>query len=696
MEYSSVCLMGNPNCGKTTLFNALTGTYQKVGNWSGVTTEAKTGNYKKNPSVKITDLPGLYSLSALTKDELAVTGYLKETPPDVIVNVLDGTNLERNLFLTCEIAALKIPMIIAVNFADELKKNGVTLDEKALSETFGGVPVIGISALKKTNLHELMVMAKNAAVPKLYKPLVGADEIYAFIESKISGVITKKQPKAERFTLKADGILTNGFTGVLVFVAIITAVYFLSIRAGTFLGGFIEAFFTSFGERTAITLFGLGADEWLISLVKDAAFGGIGTVLAFLPQILVLFSLLTLLEESGYMARVAFLLDGIFRRAGLGGKSVIPLVVSCGCTVSGITAARTIENENERVSTIILAPFMPCGAKTAVFGWFATVFFNGNPLVAVSLYFLSIFCVVVGGKVLKKMRDIKAGKAAEKISRAAKNGGAVKTRRHSSGGGNGKGNGEEIAASSVGKFEKNGFIGDESTSDGENFMLEIPVLRVPSLRNVFAALKEKTVDFIAKAGTVIFAVSIALWALKSFGLRGYCPQNPENSFLYLIGNVLKYPFYPLGFGSCEASVAVITGLLAKEAVIETLTLVCGSPAAAVGLFSNGFSVYAFIAFVLLMPPCAATLAVAKKELKSKRKFAFMLVFESVTAYLVALTINFIGVAISSSLNLIIRYVFVIMIAITFFACVGGVASGCRNCDGKRSCKKCPKRKRNTI
>ena len=236
----------------------------------------------------------------------------------------------------------------------------------------------------------------------------------------------------------------------------------------------------------------------------------------------------------------------------------------------------------------------------------------------------------------------------------------------------------------------------ECAEDGENFMLEMPVLRVPSLKNVFAALKEKTLDFIAKAGTVIFAVSIALWVLKSFGLNGYCPENPEKSFLYLIGNVLKYPFYPLGFGSCEASVAVVTGLLAKEAVIETLTLVCGSSAAAVGLFSNGFSVYAFIAFVLLMPPCAATLAVAKKELKSGRKFAFMIVFESAAAYLVALTINFIGVAITSSLSLIIRYVFVIMIAITFFACAGGIACGCRNCEGKRSCKKCRKGKRYTI
>ncbi len=221
--------------------------------------------------------------------------------------------------------------------------------------------------------------------------------------------------------------------------------------------------------------------------------------------------------------------------------------------------------------------------------------------------------------------------------------------------------------SNDGQAEKNGFIGGERAEDGENFMLEMPVLRVPSLKNVFAALKEKTLDFIAKAGTVIFAVSIALWVLKSFGLNGYCPENPEKSFLYLIGNVLKYPFYPLGFGSCEASVAVVTGLLAKEAVIETLTLVCGSSAAAVGLFSNGFSVYAFIAFVLLMPPCAATLAVAKKELKSGRKFAFMIVFESAAAYLVALTINFIGVAITSSLSLIIRYVFVIMIAITFFS-----------------------------
>ena len=282
---------------------------------------------------------------------------------------------------------------------------------------------------------------------------------------------------------------------------------------------------------------------------------------------------------------------------------------------------------------------MPCGAKTAVFGWFASVFFGGNPLVAVSLYFLSVFTVVVGGKILKRLKPFRAR--------------------------------------------------------GGGFMLELPTLRMPTLKNVAAVLKEKTLYFVAKAGTVIFATSVVLWFLNNFGVTGYVAGEIEKSFVYAVGNALKYLFYPLGFGTWQAAVAVFSGILAKEAVIETLSIVCENQAAVAALFKNGFSVYAFMAFVLLMPPCVAALSVAKRELKSGKTFAFMLVFQFLTAYAVAFTVNLIGIALSAAPRLIITCFFVIMIATVFALSLSALFGGCKKCENRGSCAKCRKRKRNT-
>ncbi len=639
MQIKTISLVGNPNCGKTTLFNYLTGTYQKVGNWSGVTTEAKTGVYKKDSSINVTDLPGVYSLAAVSKDERAVIDYFANTPPDVVINVLDGTNLERNLFLTCELSKLNVPTVIGVNFSDELEKNSIKLDEKRLSDIFGGVPVVKISALKRKGIDELIKATERAVIPSVKKDLKNTQETYTFIESAIGDIIKRKQTKAEMFTLKTDGIITHKIWGLPIFAAIMTAIYFASIKIGLFFGGYIESFFDAFGARTGETLYSLGAAEWLISLVKKAVFGGLGTVLAFLPQILILFFFMTVLEEVGYMARVSFLLDGIFRKVGLGGKSLIPLVVSCGCGVSGIMSARTIENESERVATVILSPFMPCGAKTAVFGWFASTFFGGNPLIAVSLYFLSVFCVAFFGRILKAFKPF--------------------------------------------------------SSSGGLFLLEMPILRVPHIRNVFAVLREKTLDFTVKAGTTIFAVSVVLWVLNNVGVGGYTGGDYEKSFIYAIGNALKYIFYPTGFGTWQAAVAVVAGILAKEAVIETFAALCADKAAVVALFPNAYSVYAFCAFILLMPPCVAALAVAKRELKSKKTFAFMLVFQSAAAYAVAGIINLLGKLFTSPLRLRITVFFVIIIIATFAVCLKTLFSSCGVCKKCGGSEKCPKRKRNT-
>lgn len=642
----NICFIGNPNCGKTTLFNYLTGTYQKVGNWSGVTTEAKTGKLKENHNIAITDLPGIYTLSARSSDELAVTEYLKNSSPNVIINVLDGTNLERNLFLTCEIVSLKIPVVIAVNYADVLEKNKITLNEKALSKAFGGVPVVKISAIKGKNIDKLMAEVKNASLPQIEKKLTSAEDIYDYIENKIGQITERKTTVAERFTLKADKLLTSGVTGIPIFIALMTIVYFTSIKIGLFFGGFIEDFFINIGNKTGLSLSGIGAPQWFCELVKEGVFGGLATSLSFLPQILILFFLTALLEESGYMARVAFLFDGLFYKYGLSGKSVISFAVSCGCSVGGITATRTIESEIERKTTVILAPFMPCGAKLAVFGWIASIFFNGNPFVAVSFYFLSVLSVVIGAKILYLFN--KRYKALKR----------------------------------------------ESSNDC--FVLEMPTLRVPSLKNVAAALKEKAIDFIVKAGSVIFFVSVFMWFLKSFGLNGYNPKNFENTFLYYIGNLIKYPFYPLGFGNARASVALLSGLFAKEGVIEALTVVCANGEELASSFNGAFSVYAFSAFVLLSPPCLAALSVAKRELNGKKDFIFMLVFQTVFAYIVAFAINFTGMLINGSLNLIFIGAFAIIILIPLVVGAFSVFGGCGDCLKKGSCKKCPKGKHNTI
>lgn len=627
----NVALIGNPNCGKTTLFNALTGKYQKVGNFAGVTVEKKEGAYKKDKSVKITDLPGLYSLSADSADERAVTDFLKDSPPQAIINVLDGTNLERNLYLTCELVRLKIPLVLAVNFCDDLDKNGIELFEKELSLLFG-VPAVKISALKGRGLEELISEAKTAALNEKNTESRAEREIpegaaaYDFIEKNIGGIIRKKETRAEKFTRRADDVLTHKIWGIPIFLLVMTLVYFLSLKIGGAVGEAVAKLFGVAKDGAAAALRASGASEWTVSFLTEAVIKGTGTALSFLPQILVLFLLLSVIEESGYAARIAFDFDRLFRAFGLSGKSLLPLTVSCGCAVTGITASRTIESEGERRATIFLAPMMPCGAKTAVFGWFAAELFGGSAIIASSAYFLSILAVAFFGKILKSLKPF---------------GGL-----------------------------------------SEEFLLEMPTLRAPSLKDVFFVLWEKTKDFLFKAGTVIFTASVVLWVLKNVGSGGYTRGVAEKSFLYFIGNKLKFVFYPLGFTGWESSVALISGIFAKEAVAETLALLSENPAA---LFGNGYSAYAFMAFVLLSPPCVSALSVAYGELKSPKLFAFMVFFQFAAAYSVALIINGIGNLrdrlFSGESGLIFSLLAVIImvaaVATLFFKCVRG---GCgKNC-----------------
>lgn len=626
MKIKSIALIGNPNCGKTTLFNTLTGTYQKTGNWTGVTTESKEGVYKKDKSIKIIDLPGLYSLNTFSKDESVVLDYLKNTPPDVVINIVDGTNLERNLYLTCELSRLNIPTIIAINMADELEKNNVKLNENVLSK-LSGVPVIRISALKNINISKLIELAKEANKPiRIEKAFNDYKQIYSFIEQNISEIVTKKQTRSEKFTQKADNILLHRMLGLPIFFCVITLVYFLSSKIGGFFGSHVATVFNDITNQVDYYLSIYGVPSFLINLVCDAIIKGVGTVSSFLPQIMILFALLAVIEESGYASRIAFLLDRIFKSFGLSGKSIIPLTVSCGCTVTGLMSTRTIENISERRMTVFLSPFMPCGAKTAVFGWFASVFFGGSALVATSAYFLSITCTVLFGALLKRFNAFKVGSG--------------------------------------------------------SFILEIPTLRAPSIKDVAFVLWEKFKDFTVKAGTIVFLVSVALWILENVGIGGYTNGKVEQSFLYLIGNTLRYVFIPLGFGSWQASVSVLSGIFAKEAVVETISLICTDPTT---LFSSSFSVYAFMAFVLLSPPCMASIITAKRELVSNKWLIGMLLFHFITAYTVAFIINVLGILLQSSIGLILSLIIGIIIIIVCAFCVKCMKSkSCANCN---ACKK---------
>ncbi len=610
-----IALIGNPNCGKTTLFNALTGTHQRVGNFAGVTVEKKEGVYKKDGAVKITDLPGIYSLSASSADERAVTEYLEASPPDVVINVLDGTNLERNLYLTCELTKLNIPAVIAVNFCDDLVKNGIELFSGELSALFGGVPVVKISALKGTGFDELMRCVRSCAKPPRLRESAAAfagfttsansaEEYYRFIEGNIRKIIRKRETRAERFTRRADGILTHGLLGIPVFIAVVFCIYFASLKLGGAAGEIISAAFRKAENAARNALSEAGAAAWITSLLTDAVIRGVGTVLSFLPQILVLFLLLAVVEESGYAARAAFNLDRLFKLFGLSGRSLLSLTLSCGCAVTGIMASRTIESEGERRATIFLAPMMPCGAKTAVFGWFSSQLFGGSALVAVSAYFLSVAAIAIFGSILKGFKP---------------------------------------------------FYGS-----GEDFLLEMPTLRAPSATSVFFVLTEKAKDFLFKAGTVIFTASVALWTLKNVGAGGYVGGETEKSLLYFLGSKLKYLFYPLGFSSWECAVAIISGAFAKEAVAETLALLSENPAA---LFSSGYSAYAFLTFALLSPPCVSALSVARRELKDKKLFAAMLVFQFSAAYAAGTAINFTGNLLTRVLEPFVGLIFLSIVSI---------------------------------
>ncbi|MDO4594450.1 MAG: ferrous iron transport protein B [Tissierellia bacterium] len=642
-----IALAGNPNCGKTTLFNVLTGSRQRVGNWPGVTVDKKEGILKGHKNYMIEDLPGIYSLSPYTMEEVVSRRYLVEERPDLIINLVDGSNLTRNLYLTSQLIELGIPTVIALNMMDIVKEHGDTIDIHRLQEEIG-CPVVEITATKKEGIKELIEKAvetieRSDNKPKFlhygeklertlsdienhlkgnvpddllryYSIKAFEDDIKAFekfnisrntnqniadlrlkyeqeeddiaesivtterydaLEILSSKVLKKAPPKLSK-TDKIDKVVTNRILGLPIFVAVMAIVYYISIMTiGTGATDFVNGFFEeTLSPAVETFLTNMNVNEVIIGLIVNGAIGGVGAVLGFLPQMLVLFALLAILEDVGYMARVAFVMDRIFRRFGLSGKSFIPMMIGTGCSVPGIQASRTIENDRDRKITIITTSFMPCSAKLPVIALIAGSLFNQSSLVAVSMYFIGIAAVIISGVILKKFKSL--------------------------------------------------------ASQPAPFVMELPSYHVPRISSVLRAMYDRGMAFVKRAGTVIFISSLVLWLLANFDFNLHLiEENGQASILAQIGSIIAVLFIPLGFGTWQATVATITGFIAKENVVATLGVVLGISAAVdettpelLTAFSQGIGGaiggYSFLLFNMLCMPCFAAVGAIKTEMNSTK------------------------------------------------------------------------------
>ncbi len=645
-----IALAGNPNSGKTTLFNSLTGSAQYVGNWPGVTVEKKEGKLKNHRDVIIQDLPGIYSLSPYTLEEVLARNYLVNEKPDAIINIVDGTNIERNLYLTTQLIELGIPVVIAVNMIDLVRKNGDVLDLKRIGEMLG-CEVMEISALKGEGIIAVAEKAislakanKEVELPHVFTGSVehalahieesicrmvekrslrwyaiklferdgkvsellrlgsalqahleghiadceqemddDAESIiinqrYAYITSLVKAAVKKNKPAGNLSTSdKIDRIVTNRILALPIFALVMYAIYYISISTiGDLVTGWTND--TLFGElicgNLGAFMESVGAAEWLTGLVVGGIVGGVGSVLGFVPQMIILFLMLSILEDVGYMARVAFIMDRIFRRFGLSGKSFIPLLISSGCGVPGVMACRTIENERDRKMTVMTTCFVPCGAKMPIIALFAGALFGGSGLVATSAYFIGIGAVIVSGIILKKTRM---------------------------------------------------FAGEPAP-----FVMELPAYHIPSVENVLRSTWERGWSFIERAGTVILVSSVVLWFLQAFGVSdGALTMVEDNnaSLLAAIGSVIAPLFAPLGFGSWKAAVATFTGLIAKENVVGTFGVLYGFAEVAedgAEIWSNlaadytQLTAYSFMIFNLLCAPCFAAMGAIKREMNNAK------------------------------------------------------------------------------
>ena len=654
-----IALAGNPNCGKTTLFNALTGSNQYVGNWPGVTVEKKEGKLKKNGEITLTDLPGIYSLAPYTLEEVVARDYLINENPDAILNIVDGTNLERNLYLTTQLTELGIPVVIAINMMDIVRKNGDKINIDLLSQRLG-CPIVEISALKLTGIEEAADVAIEAAkkgkiIPRHYfsgdvehaiahieeatvhhlpeeqqkwyavkiferdqkvleqlnlSPSVLShieqdiakvekmfdddaesiiiNERYNYIERVLKDCYKKKHPDRLSLSDKIDSIVTNRILALPIFFVAMWLVYYISIgTVGDWTIGFTESLFDNLSTLASGWLLSIGCEAWLIELITTGIIGGVGAVLGFVPQMLILFLLLALLEDCGYMSRIAFIMDKLFRKFGLSGKSFIPLLVATGCGVPGVMASRTIEQDRDRKMTVMTTCFIPCGAKMPIVGLISGTLFGGSALIATGAYFLGITSVIVSGIMLKKTKP---------------------------------------------------FSGNPAP-----FVMELPAYHAPIPANILRTTWERGWSFIKKAGTIILAASVLIWCLDSLSFEGgfhYITAEGDSSILESIGKGIAWVFAPLGFGRWQSAVATILGLLAKEQVVSTLEVLAQNGGVTVSalLNSNALAGFSFMAFNLLCAPCFAAMGAIRREMNNWKWTAFAISYMCVFAYAVSLMI----------------------------------------------------------
>ena len=697
-----IALAGNPNCGKTTLFNALTGSNQFVGNWPGVTVEKKEGKLKGDKDVTIVDLPGIYSLSPYTLEEVVARNYLIAERPDAILNLVDGTNIERNLYLSTQLLELGIPVVIAVNMMDILEKTGDKLHIERLGRKLG-CEVVPISALKGTGLDQAVERAVDLAkrkcatlpvhkfaeevedaigrvvgtlgaeipeeqkrffaikllekddkiaeklthVPDLSEEIkkleetfdddtesIITNERYLYISSIIGECVTKSKKSAVTVSDKIDKIVTNRFLALPIFALIMVLVYVVSV---TTVGGWATDWANDglFGDGFRVfgmdvvgipvlmegVLDAVGCAEWLKGLILDGIVAGVGAVLGFVPQMLVLFIFLAFLEACGYMARVAFIMDRIFRKFGLSGKSFIPMLIGTGCGVPGIMASRTIENDRDRKMTIMTTTFIPCGAKLPIIALIAGALFGGAWWVSPSAYFVGIAAIICSGIILKKTKM---------------------------------------------------FAGDPAP-----FVMELPAYHMPTLGNVLRSMWERGWSFIKKAGTIILLSTIVIWFTTYFGwVDGqFCMLDDmeiQYSILALIGNGIAWFFAPLGWGNWQSAVAAIMGLVAKENVVSTFGVVCGFAEVAedgaeywdvLAGSMTALAAYSFLVFNLLCAPCFAAMGAIKREMNNIKWFWFAIGYQTALAYVVSLCVYQIG-------NLILTRAFGFWTVVSFFVVAG--------------------------
>ena len=664
---STLALAGNQNCGKTTLFNALTGSNQHVGNFPGVTVEKKEGQILHHKDISLVDLPGIYSLSPYTSEEIVTRDFVLKEHPQGIINIVDATNIERNLYLSVQLMELGIPMVIALNMMDEVRASGNHIDVKCLSQHLG-VPVVPISASKGEGISELLKQvvemvekqekpqkldfctgpvhraihsiahivedhAERAGYPVRFaatklvegdQPMIDALQIsenevhiidhivqemegelgtdreaaladmrYTYIEGVCAECVFKHQETLEQVrSEKIDRILTHKYFGIPIFLGIMLVVFYLTFSVlGAPMQDFLGAAIDSGVAALSTFLTDVGVSPWLHSLLIDGVCAGVGSVLSFLPIIVLLFFFLSLLEDSGYMARVAFVMDKLLRKIGLSGRSFVPMLIGFGCSVPAIMATRTLSSDRDRKMTIVLTPFMSCSAKLPIYGMITAAFFPHHAaLVMISLYVTGIVVAILSGLLLKNTI----------------------------------------------------FQGDPVP-----FVMELPAYRMPSAQSVFLHMWEKAKDFLRKAFTIIFMASLAIWFLQSFDWSFNMVADSADSILASIGSLIAPLFAPLGFNDWRASTALITGFTAKESVVSTLTILTGAAndaqlSAILQTIFTPLSAISFLAFTILYMPCVAAFAATRREIGSMKGAVLTAAYQTGAAYLVAMAIYQIG------------------------------------------------------